>query len=317
MKITILDAYSVNPGDLSWQPVEALGEVTIWEHTSRAEIIPHIGDAEIVLTNKVPLDADTLMALPGIRYIGILATGYNIVDTGKAAELGITVCNIPSYSTTSVAQMVFALLLAITNSVELYTNEIKEGKWCRAADFCYWNKPIMELAGKQMGIIGFGNIGHETTSIARALGMRVMVSSSKSHNELPEGIQKGSVEEVFATSDVISLHCPLTDKNAKFVNATLLSVMKPTAILINTARGGLIDEEALSHALNSGKIAAAGLDVLSTEPPLPDNPMLSAKNCVITPHLGWATVEARTRLIDIAAANIEAWQQGQPVNIVS
>ncbi|MDE6409509.1 MAG: D-2-hydroxyacid dehydrogenase [Muribaculaceae bacterium] len=317
MKIVVLDGYALNPGDLSWEGLKQLGEVTVYDRTRPEDVVSRAGGAEVILTNKTVIDKDKIKNLPDLKYIGVLATGYNVVDTGMARERGIAVTNIPAYSTASVGQMVFALLLAITNGVEHYTAENRSGRWSRSADFCYWDSPLIELAGKRFGIVGFGNIGSSVAKIAMAFGMKVMALTSKPAEALPQGVEKaGSLDALLLKSDVVSLHCPLTDKTRNMINAESLSKMKPTAILINTGRGPLVDEKALADALNSGKLRGAGVDVLSTEPPLPDNPLLSARNCFVTPHIAWATVEARRRLMDIAVSNVASFLAGQPQNVV-
>lgn len=318
MKIVVLDGYSLNPGDLSWNRLQELGDVTVYDRTAPADVIGRAADAEILLTNKTILDREIIQSLPRLKYIGVLATGFNVVDTSAARERGIIVTNIPAYSTASVAQMVFALLLAITNSVEHYTDENRSGRWSRNADFCYWDTPLTELAGKRFGIIGFGNIGSKVADIALAFGMKVMVLSSKPACSLPAGVEKAdSLDRLLQESDVVSLHCPLTDSTRQMINSSTLARMKPTAILINTGRGALVDETALADALNRGALRAAGVDVLSSEPPTPDNPLLLARNCYITPHLGWATIEARKRLMDIAVANVANFIEGTPTNVVN
>lgn len=317
MNIVVLDAYSVNPGDLSWEGLEALGNVTLYDRTPRELIIERAADAEIILTNKVPMDGETIAVLPKLKYIGVLATGFNIVDLAAASQRGIVVTNIPSYSTDSVAQMVFALLLAITNRVEHYTQEVHEGHWCKSLDFCYWNTPLPELAGKNFGIYGFGHIGQAVARIALAFGMKVITATSKSPDKLPQGVEKVSLDQLFELSDVLSLHCPLNDDTRGMVNAGRLSMMKPSAILINTSRGPVIDEDALAKALRDGTIAAAGLDVLSTEPPCSKNPLIGAPNCFITPHLAWASLEARQRLVKIATDNVDQFLHNTPVNVVN
>lgn len=316
-KIVILDAFRINPGDISWEPIEKLGDVTLYDRTSPDEILDHIGDASIVLTNKAVIDRTTIQRLNGVKYIGVLATGTNVVDLEAAHHKGIVVTNIPAYSTMSVAQAAISLLLAITGRVEHYTEEIRRGEWSVKPDFCYWNHDITELDGKTIGIVGFGNIGQAVARIAIALGMKPIVSTSRPAEELPEGMTKAdNLEQLFATSDVVTLHCPLADDTFHLVNAGRLALMKKSAIIINTARGALIDEDALADALNSRRIYAAGLDVLTQEPPLPSNPLLTARNCFITPHIGWASREARTRLIEIAASNIADFLKGNPTNQV-
>lgn len=317
MKIVILDAYAINPGDLAWDALDKFGEVAVYDRTAPDEVVERCKGAEIVLSNKVPLDANTIASLPDCKYIGVLATGFNLIDLDAATRNGIVVCNIPSYSTDSVAQNTFALLLALTNHAEDYDRRIHtEDRWTKCKDFCYLDYPLVELAGKSIGIVGYGHIGRMVGSIARAFGMRVMVYSSRPQQELPE-VVKVDMDTLFKESDVISLHCPLTAETTKMINAEKISLMKPTAVILNTARGGLIDEDALAEALNRGRIAGAGLDVLSTEPPLPSNPLLHAKNCIITPHISWAAYEARKRLIEIAVANIEAFVAGSPINRVN
>lgn len=318
MKIVVLDGYGMNPGDLSWDALQKLGEVTVYDRTASADTIERAFNAEIILTNKTIIDRKIIESLPALRYIGVLATGYNVVDTKAARENGIVVTNIPSYSTDSVAQMVFSLLLAITNSVEHYTSDNRSGRWSRNADFCYWDAPLTELAGKTFGIVGFGHIGSKVSAIALAFGMKVMALSSKPAEALPSGVAKAeTLDHLLSVSDVLSLHCPLTDSTKHLINASTLAKMKPSAILINTGRGPLVDEIALADALNKGALRGAGVDVLSCEPPTIDNPLLYARNCYTTPHLGWATVEARQRLMDIAVANVANFIDGSPVNVVN
>lgn len=316
LKITVLDGYTLNPGDLSWTELEALGNVTIYDRTNSDEVIPRAADSEIILTNKTVLDKDTIAALHNLKYIGVLATGYNVVDIKAAVQSGITVTNVPAYGTESVAQMVFAHILTITQRVEHYSHENRLGKWSRNPDFCYWDTTLTELNGNRIGIIGFGNTGKATARIAQAFEMDVKVYTSKPYNELPVGIEKLPLEDIFSTCDIISLHCPLTDTTRHIVNKDRLSLMKKSAILINTARGPLVDEYALAEALNNENIHAAGLDVLDTEPPKADNPLLTAKNCFITPHIAWATKEARERLMKIAVNNLKEFLNGHPVNCV-
>lgn len=318
MKITVLDGYGLNPGDLSWEELKKLGDLTVYDRTAHSETIERSAGSEILITNKTIIDRGIIEKLPDLRYIGVLATGYNVVDITAAREKGITVTNIPSYSTASVAQMVFSLLLAITNGVEHFTADNRAGRWSRNADFCYWDSPLMELAGKTFGIVGFGNIGSKVAGIALALGMKVMAQTSKSQEELPTGIEKATgLEHLLKECDVLSLHCPLTESTKHIINATTLAMMKPSAILINTGRGPLVDEIALAAALNSGALRGAGVDVLSCEPPSIDNPLLYARNCYTTPHIGWATTEARQRLMDIAVANVANILKGTPTNVVN
>ena len=317
MKIAILDGRTVNPGDLSWESLQALGDCTIYESTSEQEVIEHCADAEAVLTNKVCLRKEALEQLPHLKYIGVLATGYNVIDIKEAKRRGIVVTNIPAYSTDSVVQSVFAHLLNITNQVAHYTAEIKVGTWCCSPDFTYWNTPLTELAGKTFGIVGLGHIGSAVTRVAHAFGMKVIALTSKKKEALEDYITPVNREELFRNSDVLSLHCPLTDSTHHFVNAETLSWMKPSAILINTGRGPLLDEQAVANALNNRSLFAVGVDVLSTEPPMPTNPLLKATHCYITPHIAWATREARIRLIDIATRNLKAFQEGNSINEVS
>lgn len=313
MKICILDGYSLNPGDLDWSPVERLGDVTLFDRTPADKIVERAADADIVLTNKVPFSADTLRQLPRLRFICVLATGYNIIDTEAAARQGVVVANIPAYSTMSVAQMAFAQILNITNHVASYAREVADGKWTNCPDFCFWDSALTELAGKTMGIVGLGNTGMATARIAVAMGMKVVAMTSKSADTLPEGITPASLDDVLASADVVSLHCPLTPSTRHLINAASIAKMKPSAILINTGRGPLVDEQAVADALNGGRLAAFGADVLSQEPPRGDNPLLSARNCFLTPHIAWATLEARTRLMSTATENVRQFIAGEPV----
>lgn len=313
MKICILDGYSLNPGDLDWSPVERLGDVTLFDRTPADKIVERAADADIVLTNKVPFNADTLRQLPRLRFICVLATGYNIIDTEAAARQGVVVANIPAYSTMSVAQMAFAHILNITNHVASYAREVADGKWTNCPDFCFWDSALTELAGKTMGIVGLGNTGMATARIAIAMGMKVVALTSKSADTLPEGITPAPLDDVLASADVVSLHCPLTPSTRHLINAASIAKMKPSAILINTGRGPLVDEQAVADALNGGRLAAFGADVLSQEPPRGDNPLLSARNCFLTPHIAWATLEARTRLMSTATENVRQFIAGEPV----
>ena len=317
MKIVVLDGYAANPGDLSWDELKSLGECTVYDRTAPAEVLERAAGADILLTNKVVLDATTIAALPQLKYIGVLATGYNIIDTAAAKERGITVTNIPAYSTPSVAQMVFAHILNIAQHVQHYTDEIHKGRWTNSPDFCFWDTPLIELRGKKIGIIGLGQTGYNTARIAIGFGMKVCAYTSKTNFQLPPEIRKMELDELFRECDIISLHCPLTDSTREMVNAERLRLMKPTAILINTGRGPLINEQDLANALNNGTIYAAGVDVLSQEPPRADNPLLSARNCYITPHIAWASTAARERLMQIMLENIKAYQDGKPVNVVN
>lgn len=317
MKIVVLDGYGLNPGDLSWKELEALGETIIYDRTYPDDLMARAHGADALITNKTELTAEHISQLPDLKYIGVLATGYNVVDINAAKKRGVVVTNIPAYSTRSVAQMVFAHLLNITQRIGYYACENRNGRWTNKPDFCYWDTPLIELDGKKMGIVGFGNIGQATASIAMALGMNVSVYTSKPQFVLPQGIRKMGLDELFSESDVVSLHCPLTPETENMVNASRLKTMKPTAILINTGRGPLVNEQDLANALNNDVIAAAGLDVLSTEPPSKNNPLLSAKNCFITPHIAWATYEARVRLMNKAVNNLKNFIEGKPINNVA
>lgn len=317
MKIVILDGYGMNPGDMSWSQLQEMGELTVYDRTPAHMVLERAAGAEAVLTNKTVLTADMLRSLPELKYVGVLATGYNVVDIDAARGLGIVVTNIPAYSTDSVAQMVFAHLLAITNRVEHYTAGNRNGRWSASPDFVYWDEPLHELAGKTIGIVGLGHIGQAVARIALAFGMKVKAFTSKDAAALPAGVVKADLDELFSTCDVVTLHCPLTDTTRHLVNAGRLAQMKKSAIIINTGRGPLVDEGALADALNRGVIYAAGVDVLSCEPPSADNPLLSARNCFITPHLGWATVEARERLLKITVDNLRGYISGNIINNVA
>lgn len=310
MRIVVLDGYTLNPGDLSWSALESFGTVVVHDRTPQERILERADGAEIVLTNKCPLRAETIAQLDALRYIGVLASGVNVVDTSAARARGIPVVNVPDYGTPSVAQHVFALLLELTNSVAQHSDSVRQGEWAKSVDFCYWKKPLIELAGLNFGLVGYGRIGRATAAIAQAFGMRVSVHSRTS----PESV---ALEKVFSQSDVVSLHCPLTDQTKHLVNAERLAMMKPSSYLINTGRGPLIDETALADALNTGRLAGAGLDVLSVEPPSANNPLFTAKNCVITPHIAWASQAARRRLMEIAVGNVQAFLAGQPRNVVN
>ena len=316
MKIVVLDAYTLNPGERRWEELEELGEVVVHDRTAQLDVVRRAKDAEVVLTNKTILDGFILNLLPKLKYIGVLATGYNVVDLDVARQRGIVVTKIPAYSTQSVAQMAIAHLLNITQRVAHYAHEVHNGVWSAQPDFCYWNTPLIELAGKKIGIVGFGNTGQATAQIAEALGMEVWVYTSKPKKSLPKKYQKVTLNELFSACDVVSLHCPLTAENKEMVNSFRLSLMKQGAILINTSRGGLIDEKALEQALLSGKLLGAGLDVLSSEPVPNGNPLLKLKNCFITPHIAWATRESRMRLMNQAVENLKAWMEGRTINNV-
>ena len=317
MKITVLDGFCLNPGDLTWEGFEKLGDVTVFERTSPSELMDRAKNSEVLITNKTVLNAETIAALPKLKYIGVIATGYNVVDSEAAREHGVVVTNIPAYSTMSVAQHVFALLLAVTDRPEHYATEVKEGRWTHVRDFCFWDTPLVELAGKKFGIFGMGSIGTAVAKIADAFGMKVLVYTSKDESKLPVGVTKVSFEELLANSDIISLHCPLTNSTKEMINQETISKMKDGVILINTGRGPLVDESAVAKALENGKIGAFCADVLSSEPPSADNPLITAPNTFITPHIAWATKEARTRLMDIAVSNLENFIAGVSTNVVN
>jgi len=317
MKIVVLDGYGLNPGDLSWDAVSQLGELTVYDRTSSEEVIERSAGAEAILTNKTVITAEIMEALPDLKYIGVLATGYNVVNVNAAREKGIVVTNIPAYSTPSVAQMVFAHILNIAQQVQHHSEEVRKGRWTNNADFCFWDTPLIELREKKIGLVGLGHTGFNTARIAIGFGMQVTAYTSKSSLQLPPEIKKRTLDELFSECDIVSLHCPLTDETKELVNAERLRFMKPTAILINTGRGPLVNEQDLADALNAGKLYAAGLDVLSSEPPKADNPLLTARNCYITPHIAWASLEARTRLMDILVENIKAFQAGKRINNVA
>jgi glycerate dehydrogenase len=315
MKIVVLDGYTLNPGDLSWSNLEALGPCAVYDRTPDADTVARAAECEIVLTNKNLLSRDIIERLPRLRYIGVLATGYNIVDVVAARERNIPVCNVPSYASRSVAQMVFAHLLNLTQRVADHGRGVAAGRWSRNLDFCYWDSALVELAGLTMGLVGFGRIGKATADIALAMGMNVLACDKTP--VVHPGVRFVDLDDLFRQSDVVSLHCPLTPETQNLVNAERLATMKRSAYLINTSRGPLIDERTLADALHAGKIAGAGLDVLSTEPPPLDNPLLTAPNCCITPHIAWATHAARARLLDIAVQNVRAFLAGTPQNVVN
>ena len=317
MNIVMLDAYTANPSDLSWAAFEALGTCTFYDRTPPGQVIERAKDAEVIITNKAPLSRETLAALPKLRYVGVIATGYNIVDVAAAAELGITVTNVPGYSSASVAQAVFSLLLELTNRTGHHAARVSEGAWAACPDFSFCDYPITELHGLTLGLVGLGDIGQSVARIAQAFGMNVIAARRTWALPPPEGVTPVPLADVLSQADVVSLHCPLTDDTRMLINAESLATMKPGAYLINTARGPLVDEAALAEALNTGRIAGAGLDVLSVEPPKPGNPLFTAKNCFITPHVAWASRAARTRLIALCAENVKHWAAGQAVNVVS
>ena len=317
MKITVLDGYGLNPGDLSWQGFEELGQLTVFDRTAPFQLLERAKDSEVLITNKTVIDSEALQKLPNLRYIGVLATGYNVVDIEEARRKGVIVTNIPAYSTMSVAQHVFAMLLGVTDRPEHYSIEVAYGKWTQSKDFCFWNTDLTELAGKKFGVIGYGNIGRAVARIALAFGMKVMAFTSKDASELPEGVEKVTLDKLYECCDVISLHCPLTPSTKEMINTDSISKMKKGVILINTGRGPLVDEKAVADALKSGRLGAYCADVLSTEPPKTDNPLIGAPNAYITPHIAWATKEARNRLMDIAVSNLRRFLEGKPENVVS
>jgi glycerate dehydrogenase len=318
VRIVVLDGYTLNPGDNPWTDVERLGVLTVYDRTPPNEIIARAAGGEIILTNKTPLSAETLARLPDLRFVSVLATGYNVVDVAAARERGIPVSNVPVYGTDSVAQFVFALVLELCQHVARHSELVHQGAWARSKDFCFWTGPLVELAGKQMGIVGFGRIGRRVGELAHAFGMSVCAYDPYPGAAPPYGpFEWKGIDEVFALADVVSLHSPQTEENRGMVDARLLGLMKPEAILINTARGGLVKEADLAAALNSGRIAGAGVDVVSEEPIRPDNPLLGARNCLITPHIAWATLAARRRLMRTTADNIAAFIAGSPINLAT
>ena len=312
IKIVILDGYTANPGDLSWAPLEQFGELTVYERTAKEDILARIGEAEIVLTNKTPITREIIEAAPRMKYVGVLATGYNVVDLAAAREKNVIVTNIPAYSTDSVAQLVFALLLEICHHVGRHSDSVHAGKWSASRDFAFWDYPLVELAGKTIGIVGYGRIGKKVAEVARAFGMKVIAWTRTPRD--PECV---SFDELLAQSDVISLHCPLFAETQNLINRETIAKMKDGVILINTSRGPVVNDADLREALLSGKVAYAGVDVATVEPIPADNPLLGLDNVLITPHIAWATQEARARLVDIAIANVQAFASGKPVNVVS
>lgn len=318
MKIVVLDGYTLNPGDISWEGMEALGEVTVYDRTKEDEIVARIGDADVVYTNKTPITKETLDACPNVKFIGVLATGYNIVDIDAAKEKGIPVSNIPTYGTAAVSQFAIALLLELCHHIGEHSQAVKAGDWSSNPDWCFWNYPLVELAGKTMGIIGFGRIGQDTGKIAQALGMKVLAYDAFQKPELEsETCKYADLDTLFAESDVISLHCPLFPSTQGIINKENIAKMKDGVMIINDSRGPLIVEEDLRDALNSGKVAGAAVDVVSTEPIQMDNPLLDAKNCIITPHIAWAPKESRQRLMNIAVDNLKCYAEGKPQNVVN
>jgi glycerate dehydrogenase len=313
LSIVVLDGYTANPGDISWAPIEALGRCTIHDRTDDRDIVPRARDADVVLTNKTVLSRDSIESLPRLRCIGVLATGHNVVDAAAARDRGIPVCNVPEYSTPNVAQAVFALLLELTNRTGHHARTVREGRWAACEDFCYWDGELVELAGLTLGIVGYGRIGRAVATIGRAFGMRIL-HHRRSGGGGPEA---ADLDTLLRESDVVTLHCPLTPETRELIDARRLSLMKPTAFLVNTARGALVNEADLAAALDAGRIAGAGLDVLSVEPPPASNPLLSARNCIVTPHIAWATRNARLRLLEVTAANLRAFAAGTPQNVVN
>lgn len=318
MKIVVLDGFTLNPGDLSWEGLQQLGELVVYDRTPADEVIERINNAEMVLTNKVILTAEILNKVPSVKYIGVMATGYNVVDTVAAKELGIIVTNVPAYSTDSVAQLVFALILEFCHHVGEHSRVVKEGAWTNSPDFTFWNYPLIELVGKTLGIVGYGTIGQSVSKIAAAFGMNVLVYSRTRKPEMETSALKfAALDEVLAGADFLTLHCPLTEVTKGLINKETIAKMKRSAYLINTSRGPVLNEDDVAEALNAGRIAGAGVDVVSVEPILKTNPLLSAKNCIITPHFAWAPVEARIRMMDILIKNIFAFINNNPINVVN
>jgi len=318
MKIVMLDAFTTNPGDLSWERIKKFGEVVVYDRTEDDRIYERIKDADIVVTNKTPLGKDVLSRLDRLKFIALLSTGYNVVDCEYAKKMGVPVSNIPTYSTSAVAQLTFSFILEFTNAVSLHSASVHNGEWENCEDFCYWKTPLTELENKTLGIIGFGKIGRAVADIAAGFNMRVLaVSGHETDQSGRKNFSWTNIDTLLSESDFVTLHCPLTEKTTGMVNGSFISKMKDGAILINTSRGPVLNEQAVADALNSGKLAGAGVDVLSTEPPKPDNPLLKAKNCLITPHIAWAGYETRKRLIDVFAGNIEAFVNGNPINVVN
>jgi glycerate dehydrogenase len=317
MKIVVLDGYTLNPGDLGWDELHSLGECQLYDRTTADKVVERAQNAEILLLNKTPLPAEAIAQLSNLKYIGVLATGYNIVDIEAAAARNIPVTNVPTYGTNSVAQQTIAHILNLTNHVAHHAQSVAEGGWVSSKDWCYWDSSLIELSGLTLGIIGFGRIGRAVSEMAKAFGMIVQVNDPFYQEDTVAGVKKVELEQLFLESDVVSLHCPLTEETENLLNAQRLSLMKTSAFLINTSRGPLIDESALASALNTGQIAGAGLDVLSVEPPLQDNPLLTAKNCYITPHNSWATRASRERLMKTVIENIRSFLDGKPQNMVN
>jgi glycerate dehydrogenase len=317
MNIVVLDGFTLNPGDLSWEELNRLGPCMIYDRTPPAELLRRAVDADILLTNKTELTSAAIRDLPRLKYIGVLATGTNVVDLAAARARGIPVTNVPAYGTKSVAQLTFALLLELAQHVGHHAQTVRDGRWTRSVEFCYWDFPLIELDGLALGLVGLGRIGRAVAELGAAFGMKVLASTHSASSAAPPFVRLVELETLFRESDVVSLHCPLTPQTANLVNARRLALMKPTAFLLNTSRGPLVDQAALADALNSGRLAGAGLDVLATEPPPADNPLLTARNCIITPHLAWATRAARSRLMNIAVENVRAFLQGKAQNVVN
>ena len=317
MKIVILDGYTENPGDLSWEAIAQQGELTVYDRTAPAELLERSAGAEVLITNKTVITAEDMAALPALKYIGVLATGYNVVDLEAASRHGIVVTNIPAYSTDSVAQHTFAHILNVTNQVDHYARASRDGEWSRCPDFCYWDRPLVELAGKNIGIVGLGHIGMKVAAIALCFGMNVYAYTSKSPDQLPQGIKKATMEGLLSVSDIITLHCPLNVETNRLVCADTIQYMRDGVIIVNTGRGPLVDENDMAEALHTGKVGAYCADVMCSEPPSGDNPLFSEPNAYITPHVAWASVEARTRLMSIAENNIKAFLDGTPQNVVN
>lgn len=317
MKIVMLDAYTTNPGDLSWDNFNVLGELTVYDRTPSEKIIERAKDADIVITNKTPITKDIIDALPNLKFIALMSTGYNIVDYVYLKKKGIPVSNIPSYSTDAVAQLVMSFILELTMNVGVHSESVKNGEWTACSDFCYWKSPLTELTGKTLGIFGLGKIGRAVAERAKAFGMNIVAYAPRIHGDEPDYIRLMPLKEMLNTSDIVSMHCPLTPETEGVVNRDFISEMKDGAYFINTSRGTVVDENALAEALNSGKLSGAGLDVLSTEPPKSENPLLTAKNCFITPHIAWASFETRKRLISILYDNIKAFTDGKPQNVIN
>ncbi|KAA5824403.1 D-2-hydroxyacid dehydrogenase [Algibacter amylolyticus] len=320
MNIVVLDGFTLNPGDLSWEGIEQFGDVVVYDRTGNntKEIVKNIGDAEIVFTNKTPLPKEVLKQVPQLKYIGVLATGYNVVDVNAAKDLGVTVANVPTYGTQAVAQFTMALLLELCHNVGNHAAAVMDGEWTKSKDFCFWNSPLIELDGKTLGIIGFGKIGQATAKIGEAFGLNIVAFNRSKNPDLEtETCKYVSLDELLETSDIISLHCPQTDATTGIINKTNIDKMKDGVMIINTSRGGLIVEDHLKDALNSGKVSGAAVDVVSSEPIKADNPLLSAKNCIITPHIAWASKASRNRLMQTAVENLKAYLEGKPINVVN